>query len=243
MDVLCSKCGEPWNSYGLLHGDVRAWESALIRAGAGCPSCLGQKSRSLKLSELLSNDDALEGNYAPKEVEPEYKKPEPHKAFECEDCGKLGLIDQDEIWLDGLRLYTWTNDSEKVFLDEIKKHKQHYGFKKINGKTLCNECARDYSKCNECGKFVGSKDSVCHEMRTICMDCYETEFSSCNQCGQVYNIDETTFASVNGQSYCEHCFEKCEVCGEYFDKNNIISGPDDETCCSESCADKVAQKE
>jgi hypothetical protein len=40
-DLLCRVCSEPWDAWGLHHGDVMAWEAKLFKAGAGCPSCKG----------------------------------------------------------------------------------------------------------------------------------------------------------------------------------------------------------
>ena len=41
MDIKCVVCGEPWDSYGVSHGDMAPWEATLFRRGAGCPCCEG----------------------------------------------------------------------------------------------------------------------------------------------------------------------------------------------------------
>ena len=45
-DIMCAKCGEPWDSYGIRlsncernEGDVTAEESKRFHKGEGCPSC------------------------------------------------------------------------------------------------------------------------------------------------------------------------------------------------------------
>ena len=38
-DILCAMCGEPWDAYGVSHGDMTSDEAARFLAGAGCPSC------------------------------------------------------------------------------------------------------------------------------------------------------------------------------------------------------------
>jgi hypothetical protein len=38
-DVYCAVCGEPWDYYGLKHGDVTPNEARRILAGDGCPCC------------------------------------------------------------------------------------------------------------------------------------------------------------------------------------------------------------
>jgi len=38
-DVRCAICSEPWDLYGVLHGDMEPWERDRFLAGEGCPSC------------------------------------------------------------------------------------------------------------------------------------------------------------------------------------------------------------
>ena len=38
-DTHCRKCGEPWDIYGLTHGDVQPWQARAVKAGLGCPCC------------------------------------------------------------------------------------------------------------------------------------------------------------------------------------------------------------
>lgn len=38
-DIPCSMCGEPWDYYGLKHGDVEPGEAERILNGEGCPCC------------------------------------------------------------------------------------------------------------------------------------------------------------------------------------------------------------
>lgn len=38
-DILCAKCGEPWDSYGVREGDMTKEEAARFRRGEGCPCC------------------------------------------------------------------------------------------------------------------------------------------------------------------------------------------------------------
>ncbi len=65
-DLLCRVCGEPWDAWGLHHGDVMAWEAKLFKAGAGCPSCEGvspegdseqaSDARTIAAAEAASNE-------------------------------------------------------------------------------------------------------------------------------------------------------------------------------------------
>ena len=64
-DLYCAVCSEPWDAYGVHHGDMMAWEARLFKAGAGCPCCKGQDpvdstdsdrdARQLQAAESASN--------------------------------------------------------------------------------------------------------------------------------------------------------------------------------------------
>lgn len=38
-DYVCNICGEPWDSYGISHGDMTKREKRLFFQGKGCPCC------------------------------------------------------------------------------------------------------------------------------------------------------------------------------------------------------------
>ncbi len=42
MDVYCKRCGEPWDLYGVEHGDLTDDERIRFWKGLGCPSCFGK---------------------------------------------------------------------------------------------------------------------------------------------------------------------------------------------------------
>ncbi len=72
-DLICVKCGEPWNAYGVNHGDMKAWETDLFKKGAGCPCCKGNASIQL---DKIDIDSVLteEGNLiVPSEIK--WEKP------------------------------------------------------------------------------------------------------------------------------------------------------------------------
>ena len=39
VDVYCQVCNEPWDSYGVGHGDMEDWEREKFYGGQGCPAC------------------------------------------------------------------------------------------------------------------------------------------------------------------------------------------------------------
>ena len=38
-DVYCAVCGEPWDYYGVCHGDMTEEEAGKFLKGKGCPAC------------------------------------------------------------------------------------------------------------------------------------------------------------------------------------------------------------
>lgn len=38
-DILCAKCGEPWDAYGVDHGDMEQHDAEKFHKGQGCPAC------------------------------------------------------------------------------------------------------------------------------------------------------------------------------------------------------------
>ena len=43
MDLYCMRCGEPWDAYGVRHGDLTDEERDRFFKGEGCPSCFGKE--------------------------------------------------------------------------------------------------------------------------------------------------------------------------------------------------------
>ena len=42
MDVICAQCGEPWEYYGIEHGDFEEEDSEPFSRGDNCPSSKGR---------------------------------------------------------------------------------------------------------------------------------------------------------------------------------------------------------
>ena len=53
MDLSCAVCGEPWDAYGVRHGDMCKWEGKLFLKGAGCPCCEGYEPEGQTEDERL----------------------------------------------------------------------------------------------------------------------------------------------------------------------------------------------
>lgn len=83
MDVYCRVCGEPWDYYGVKHGDMTPEEAERFLRGEGCPSCrFGEVCPSCKgtgkkrCDYCFSGCECCDGGFIP--VEP------------CPRCGGTG---------------------------------------------------------------------------------------------------------------------------------------------------------
>ena len=45
MDVICAQCGEPWDYYGIHHGDIEPEEIKPFLKGECCPCCVNKPER------------------------------------------------------------------------------------------------------------------------------------------------------------------------------------------------------
>jgi hypothetical protein len=67
-DILCALCGEPWDAYGVRHGDMTPEEAAQFLAGRGCPACgfgaisstRGDRLAAAESESEWSDDDPME---------------------------------------------------------------------------------------------------------------------------------------------------------------------------------------
>lgn len=95
MDIKCVVCGEPWDAYGVNHGDMLEWERVLFRQGAGCPGCKGvvpanrfhpesiadiENGDEDPMIRLNAYEDSIEGRA------PKWERPEPKVFWTCDGC-------------------------------------------------------------------------------------------------------------------------------------------------------------
>lgn len=61
-DVICQWCGEPWDFYGMMNGDMDQVQARWTLEGKGCPSCgfnhTGQPKH--EMDRLRSIDDGTD---------------------------------------------------------------------------------------------------------------------------------------------------------------------------------------
>ena len=63
-DIYCATCGEPWDAYGVRHGeDMTPAEARKFLAGEGCPCCrFGQTTDTNEELELRAAWSELEAS-------------------------------------------------------------------------------------------------------------------------------------------------------------------------------------
>ncbi len=96
-DIKCVKCGEPWDAYGVTHGDMLFWEAKLFKLGAGCPSCEGVSNGWEPKSIFdLENGDGDEGErLAACESKVAWVRPGNPVHWTCDGCGVEAVTDLD----------------------------------------------------------------------------------------------------------------------------------------------------
>lgn len=94
MDIKCVICGEPWDAYGVSHGDMKKWEAALFKLGAGCPRCEGVEPETSWHPETIMDiengdeDPVIRLNlYEDRSTRPKWAPPEPKLLYKCDACG------------------------------------------------------------------------------------------------------------------------------------------------------------
>jgi uncharacterized protein YbaR (Trm112 family) len=251
MDILCVKCGEPWDAYGVNHGDMIAWEADMLRRGIGCPACKGVKKRNLTIMEHLENETATEG--AGVEESNARYCPDVNYIELChcdhEDCSNNIKINIDDIFYDGSVKIIYHSQGTVHFNNkqEIQNYAEYeHDWKLIDGNLYCKECAEAYAKCDCCGGFFDKEFMIFiqDEQCEYCEDCYAENYFYCDSCNNSIHIDDGIV--WNDEYICKTCYEDitttCDVCGKKFAKEDEIEGPNGECCCSEACADNATEK-
>lgn len=197
-DVRCVVCGEPWDYYGVSHGDMEKWEARLFKAGAGCPACEGvlppEPFEPRSIGDLENGDeDEMERlvAYANRPARPEWKRPEPEVLWTCDGCGVQVVRnpDTDELEYDlppGARGCRWyASHSYRLPPGPEPAH--------VFGKSpVCEYC---FQRCARCGAPVSSvlehgdvyDPGWCSTVEgrsprdVFCITCIE---SQCPECGQ-----------------------------------------------------------
>jgi hypothetical protein len=192
MDIKCVVCGEPWDSYGVNHGDMLSWEAKLFKSGAGCPSCEGESNGFVPstLADTENGDedpmdrilarDAHERGKAPK-----WERPEDPKHWECEGCGVQVRTDLDTneiVYQCPFKSVAWYNAYQYERNGTPEKEPAHT----FDGDThVCEFCLE---RCYKCDAPLS---------RAVTGDCYED--------GYIWTV-----SGDYDRCYCSDCHTEAE---------------------------------
>ena len=244
MDIKCIKCGEPWDVYGLNHGDVAAWEADSIKQGIGCPACLGEKKNELSIMEHMDNETSLEGNIIIESNKSYGPETDYVEICHCEECGEKYSIDVNKIYYSGKEKIIY-GDLGFYCLNEssdIESYiKLESDWARIDGKLMCQTCFNKYQECDECGGLFHEDETfyIQNMDKVFCETCMNNIISHCESCEEDYR--NTELQEFENQWLCPSCYKEagvdCEICGNKVNENEVVYGKNDENCCSEKCAD------
>lgn len=166
-DINCTVCNEPWDRYGLYHGDVTPGEAAAILSGKGCPSCSGYHP-----------DTGDDYGYDPGAID--------DAAIVFEKCAHCEVAIVADVA--NFTYQQWKAGITRDLAEKIEATDESYGtplarnlwsrsrgyaeFIQVDGDTLCTQCA---PTCDHCGEPIDKRndgDYVYHEMCDYHVDCY-----------------------------------------------------------------------
>ena len=155
-DIRCVVCGEPWEAYGVNHGDMLPWEAKLFRAGAGCPSCEGVPNgwSPESIFDVENGDEdpiarIIAAEHVANGTKPEWKRPEDPLHWTCDGCGVEVRTDLDSGELEyvtplGSDARRWY--SSHPFRNGSPEKEPAHTFE--HGAKVCEFCL---DHCEECG--------------------------------------------------------------------------------------------
>lgn len=212
-DIRCVVCGEPWNAWGVRHGDMLPWQATLFRAGAGCPSCEGvEPSTPFEPSTLADIENGDEdpmvrlNQIENRAQRPAWREPEPTILYECAACHVVVMdtsaIDAPDVDDDYAQLSV--RNPPKCYYRDLAYHvmRNHTADEVRNGVTLCTGdkvCPACEEHCSHCGR-----GGLCNVLST---DTYD---------GLATFLPEGHYMCDSAE--CIDCYsERCSECGERYD--------------------------
>jgi len=183
-NINCTVCGEPWDRYGLYHGDVSPGQADAILSGKGCPSCSG----------FHPETDADHG-YDPGAID------DASIVFEqCVHCEVAITADVDDFTYQQWKAGITRDLAETVGIGESYgtplarnqwiRSRDYAEFIKVHGDTLCTQCA---PTCDHCGEPIDKRndgDYIYYEMNEYHLDCYSEVESEQNFDYLIAHMDE-----------------------------------------------------
>ncbi len=218
-DIRCAICAEPWDSYGVSHGDMLPWETKLFQAGAGCPCCEGEQPAGVdsEAGELAHVKDALEHDdphafdrlnailAASHPATPVWERPADPIVRAC-PCGKVEIKrNSDEsdpveslFWIGHYDRDDapdeWTDETEHPAMPESEAGDSIAGVWCPRCVTTCDRCCESVAVCDT---YPDPADE--YRSHVVCYGCLE-QIPTCGRCST-----STEDAWTDSQGDCEHC--------------------------------------
>lgn len=185
MDIKCVVCGEPWDSYGIRHGDMLPWEADLFRKGAGCPCCKGEPNGFAPetLSDIENGDEdpmdrILARETHEKGLAPKWDRPSDPVHWECDACGVECITDLDSNELEFRAPYKSLASYRGRHRYCVAEKEAYHTFE--SGTRVCPDCYKTCDHCSEAiepetGYFIQSAEKeVCSD---TCLSTVEDELA------------------------------------------------------------------
>jgi len=207
MDIRCVVCGEPWDAWGVNHGDMAAWETDLFRKGSGCPCCEGVKPE--RAFEPKSIDDLENGDGDPMERivafnnaqagnVPKWEAPKPEVLHTCDGCGVQLVHDLAAEVYNG-------RERKPVHVLSYSSPRSYHSYLHVDENDLEGHEWRPWGAGRPC---------VCPACTDSCHHCGAV-VSSAVQWSDVYDVGYCMQRPgyYNGDVICEGCYEQyCSEC-------------------------------
>jgi hypothetical protein len=194
MDIKCVVCGEPWDSYGVDHGDMLPWESKLFRAGAGCPCCEGEGNwvpQGISDFENGDEDEMKRINAFENRKRIPWRRPDPKVKWTCEGCGVQVVVNPEDDCLEyqlplGAKGRQWWHSHPYDRGEPTERPAHTFG----RDTHMCEFCIKECYNCGEVvSPFLENDDMYghgycqtlepygCHHV--FCTDCVELSCPDC----------------------------------------------------------------
>ena len=177
MDVNCNVCGEPWDRYGVLHGDMNDWQKDLFIAGAGCPCCEGEAPEEKCVDDMVILRSRIGGEFEMAcsiigDPVPQWERPADKLICECEVCGVKLMKDAstDDPYLLDCTPMTHYADCEDPAL-----WSRHAGLEEVcpDCQVHCDDCEVELIEGADIydGGIVFAEGDY-YRRYPLCVDCY-----------------------------------------------------------------------
>lgn len=116
-------------------------------------------------------------------------------------------------------------------------HTAESGIVNSKGEIICQECLKDFARCECCGELERITDmNTCDDIK-LCSSCYENNTRECSDCGERHLLSNV-YTDSNGTALCSDCrnnYYLCDRCNTFVLRDDALYS-DGFTYCT-SCYD------